>query len=160
MNTEIYLNYAVYYNGKNDYLVKVHGGYFASDSWMKSDEAYAQIAGRTFYGLFGDNGEVATCDKGNIRRLASDEEYNTLHNSACKRYKQMEKAYDVMWQLYKSHSFDDRRDRIRAYQEILSFDMYGHSMFDDPSLINADPENPEHDELFEQLAKIVMKLKI
>jgi hypothetical protein len=158
MNTTIYLNYAVYNNGKNDYLVKVHGGYVASDSWMKSDEAYSQIAGRTFCGLFGDNGKVATCDKGKIRRLTSDEEYNTLHNSACKRYKQMEKAYDVMWKLHESHSFDSRGDRIRAYEEILSFGMYGHAMFDHSSLIDADPENPEHDELFEQLAKMVMKL--
>lgn len=158
MEKEIYLNYAVYNNGTEDYLVHVQGGYSASDAWMKGDEEYSRIVGRKFNGLFGDNGEVSICDKGNIRRLASDEEYVALHNSACKKFKQMEKALDVMRKIHSSHSFKDWRDRVRAYYEILSFTTYGHGLFDHPWLIDADPENPEHDELFEELAKITLKL--
>lgn len=88
MNNEHYLNYAVYMTSHGDYLVKVTGGYFASDAWMKGDDAYADVVGRKFGGIFGDDGKHSYCDKGNIRRLTSDEEFDKLWKSSCPLFKQ------------------------------------------------------------------------
>ena len=57
MDQNHYLNYAVYMTSHGEYLVKVMGGFFASEAWMKSDEAYADIAGEKFGGIFGDDGK-------------------------------------------------------------------------------------------------------
>lgn len=78
MNEKLYLNYAVYNNGKQDYLVRVIGGYFASDAWMIGDAEYNDVAGSKFGGIFGDTGKNECCSKWNVRRLSSDEEFEKL----------------------------------------------------------------------------------
>ena len=75
MEKEIYLNFAVYNKDGIDYIVNVMDGYAASDAWKISDEAYNKIAGRSFFGLFGDDGKCVCCDKGQVRRITSKEEY-------------------------------------------------------------------------------------
>lgn len=158
MEKEIYLKFAVYNSSGKDYLVKVMEGYAASDAWMVSDEAFIKVAGRKFFGLFGDDGRCVCCDKGHIRRLISEDEYNSLREAACITFKRMDKALSTMDKVLKNHTFADWRDKVRAQQEIHSFTFYGHGMFDHP-LLNIDPDDSENDDKFEDLAKIVMKLK-
>jgi hypothetical protein len=157
MNKEIYLNFAVYNKHGIDYLVKVIGGNFASDAWMVSDEEFRKIVGRSFRGLFGDNGECSCCDKSEVRRLVSEDEYNSLRKSACLTFKRMEKTLSIMERILNEYPFADWRDKVLPEMEIHNFTHYGHEMFNHP-LLNIDPENPEHDAKFEDLARLVMKL--
>lgn len=158
MEKEIYLNFAVYNKDGIDYIVNVMDGYAASDAWKVSDEAYSKIAGRSFFGLFGDDGKCVCCDKGQVRRITSKEEYDRLHKFACLTFKQMEKTFAVMERILSEYPFADWRDKVRAQQEMHCFTFYGHGMFDHP-LLNINPEDPNDDEKFEQLAKITLKLK-
>ena len=111
MNQNHYLNYAVYMNQHGDYLVKVTGGYFASEAFRQSDEAYAEVLGDKFGGIFGDDGKHATCDKRSIRRLASDEEFNKLFESACPAFKFVMKCLDI---------FKERRAKITDEQGLIN----------------------------------------
>lgn len=106
MNQEHYLNYAVYMTSHGDYLVKVTGGYFASDAWMQSDEAFEQVLGDKFGGIFGDDGKQAHCDKRNVRRLYSDEEFEQLFASAHPAFKFAMKCLDVFKELRASGKYD------------------------------------------------------
>ena len=88
MNQYNYLNFAVWMdsNGK-EHLVKARKGYFASDAFIEGDEAFSQILGEKFGGIFGDDGDVATCNRRNIRRLTSDEEFEALYKNTCECFK-------------------------------------------------------------------------
>lgn len=129
MNQEHYLNYAVYNNGHEDCLVKVTSGYFASDAWMKGDEAFKGIAGRTFGGIFADDGKVSHCDKSNIRRLNSDEEFENLYQSSCLFFKVLLKVLELC--KIKSATFSDRIDQIKAYQRMCDLPDYAAAWFED-----------------------------
>lgn len=128
MNQEHYLNYAVYNNGNGDCLVKVTGGYFASDAWMKGDEAFKAIAGRKFGGIFADDGKASQCDKGNIRRLNSDEEFDNLYQSSCLFFKVLLKVLELCE--VKSATFSDQGDQIKAYQRIRELPHYAAAWFE------------------------------
>lgn len=79
MNKETYLNYGVY---KDNTLFMALGGNFASKAWTESDESFAQIAGTSFQACTADDGKVYNIGKYNIRRLKSDEEFETLLKQA------------------------------------------------------------------------------
>jgi hypothetical protein len=79
MNQSIYLNYGVY---KDSILFMALGGNFASKAWTESDEAFAQIAGTSFQACTADDGKVYNIGKYDIRRLKSDEEFETLLKEA------------------------------------------------------------------------------
>lgn len=79
MDKNNYLNYGVY---KDTILFKALGGNFASRAWMESDEAFHQIAGTSFQALTSDDGKVYNIGKYDIRRLKSDEEFETLLKTA------------------------------------------------------------------------------
>lgn len=79
MNKETYLNYGVY---KDSILFMALGGNFASKAWTESDEAFAQIAGTSFQAVTADDGKVYNIGKYDIRRLKSDEEFETLLKQA------------------------------------------------------------------------------
>lgn len=128
MNQEHYLNYAVYNNGKEDYLVKVTSGYFASDAWMIGDEAFKAIAGRKFGGIFADDGKESQCDKGNIRRLSSDEEFDNLYQSSCLFFKVLLKVLELCE--VKRSTFSDRIAQIKAYQQICELPYYAATWFE------------------------------
>ena len=85
MNQEHYLNYAVWrkiVKGQIKLtLIKADDGYFASRAWRISDDAYYQIIGSKFGGLFGDDGTKSWIDKHEIRRLLSDEEFLPLYQT-------------------------------------------------------------------------------
>lgn len=82
LNPKRYLNYAVYTGGSKNCLVIVTSGYFASDAWMKGDTEYNDVLGSKFGGIFGDTGKEECCNKSNIRRLISDEEFENLLTTA------------------------------------------------------------------------------
>ena len=151
MNTkdfnEIYLNYAVYKNSKGEeYLVKVMGGYFASDAWQKGDSEYSNVVGSKFGGLFGDDGQVSHCNKYSIRRLTSLEEFEKLYADSCLLFKVMLKAFEALYKVHAQHrkEFEEQGiptkitnedgtckftsaglQLIYEYQEIEEFEMCG-----------------------------------
>lgn len=79
MNKNTYLNYGVY---KENILFMALGGSFASKAWTESDEAFGQIAGTSFQAVTADDGKVYNIGKYDIRRLKSDEEFETLLKQA------------------------------------------------------------------------------
>lgn len=79
MNKDRYLNYGVY---KDSILFLALGGNFASKAWTESDESFAQIAGTSFQACTADDGKVYNIGKYDIRRLQSDEEFETLLKQA------------------------------------------------------------------------------
>lgn len=103
----------------SDYLVKVTGGYFASDAWMKGDKEYFDVAGTKFGGVFGDDGKKAHCDKCHIRRLQSDEEFEKLYESACPEFKFVMKCLDEFERIRKEHT--DLQSQINFYQAKAKF---------------------------------------
>ena len=118
MNQNHYLNYAVYMTSHGDHLVKVTDGYFASDAWMKGDEAYADVTGDKFRGIFGDDGKQATCNKSNIRRLTSDKEFSELFSAAHPAFKFAIKCLEIFGKLEKP--------RIEMLEAKRRFDMWSH----------------------------------
>lgn len=58
------------------------GGNFASKAWTESDEKFADTLGRSFQAVTGDDGKVYNIGRDNIRRLTSDEEFETLFRSS------------------------------------------------------------------------------
>lgn len=79
MNQETYLSYGVY---KDNILFIALGGNFASKAWAESDESFAQVAGTSFQACTADDGKVYNIGKYDIRRLQSDEEFETLLKAA------------------------------------------------------------------------------
>lgn len=79
MDKSIYLNYGVY---KNNILFMALGGNFASKAWTESDERFAQVAGTSFQACTADDGKVYNIGKYDIRRLKSDEEFESLWKMA------------------------------------------------------------------------------
>lgn len=79
MDKSIYLNYGVY---KDNILFMALGGNFASKAWTESDEKFADTLGRSFQAVTGDDGKVYNIGRDNIRRLTSDEEFETLLKQA------------------------------------------------------------------------------
>ena len=79
MNKNTYLNYGVY---KENILFMALGGNFASKAWTESDEAFAQIAGTSFQAITADDAKIYNIGKYDIRRLTSDEEFETLLKQA------------------------------------------------------------------------------
>lgn len=142
MNQDHYLNYAVYNNGKEDHLVKVTGGYFASDAWMKGDEAFKAVLGRTFGGIFADDGKKSQCDKGNVRRLNSDEEFENLYQSSCLFFKVLLKVLELCEA--KKATFSDQIDRIQAYQRICELPDYAAAWFGDLHISDMPNEQELH----------------
>ena len=128
MNQDHYLNYAVYNNGKEDYLVKVTSGYFASDAWMKGDEAFNDVAGRKFGGIFADDGKQSQCDKSNVRRLNSDEEFENLYQSSCLFFKVLLKVLELCEA--KKATFSDHIAKIQAYHRICELPNYAAAWFE------------------------------
>ena len=120
MDQNHYLNYAVYMTSHGEYLVKVTEGYFASDAWMKGDGAYINVAGEKFGGIFGDDGKRAHCSKYNIRRLASDEEFDKLYASSCKEFKFVLKCLDIFEHLCNNASDPNRQ--MSLYQAECKFE--------------------------------------
>lgn len=149
MNREHYLNYAVYMTANGNYLVKVEPGYFASDAFMKSDEAYSSVSGSKFGGIFGDDGKRAHCDKREIRRLVSDEEFDRLYAESHLYFKVMILILNMLNKVHAEHKqsikgplkiqkpdggFQFTADGIRMikeYHKISEFSMYAHAWFDD-----------------------------
>lgn len=121
MNTQHYLNYAVYMTSHGDYLVKVEGGYFASEAFMKGDKEYNDVAGTKFGGIFGDDGKSANCSKYSIRRLASDEEFDKLWKSSCTRFKQ---NVIVLNALIKVSKGPRHYEAIREFKSFGGVDLY------------------------------------
>lgn len=100
MNQENYLNYAVArFNGK-DVLCFALDGNFASRAWKESDEAFSQIVGRGFQFLSGDDGRKYCNDKGDFRRVSSDEEMLKLWNESHQLFRvfaQYEEEGELNW---------------------------------------------------------------
>lgn len=142
MNQEHYLNYAVYNNGEEDCLVKVTGGYFASNAWMKGDEAFKAIAGRKFGGIFADDGKQSQCDKGNIRRLNSDEEFDNLYQSSCLFFKVLLKVLELC--KAKRETLSDRIDQIEAYQRMCDLPDYAAEWFENLHISDMPSEQELH----------------
>lgn len=79
MNKNTYLNYGVY---KENILFMALGGNFASRAWTESDEKFEDTLGTSFQALTADDGRVYNIGRDNIRRLISDEEFETLLKQA------------------------------------------------------------------------------
>lgn len=116
--------YAVYISDKTTCIMRVDGGSFAADAYRQSDEAFRQILGSSFPGLFGDTGEYANAGKSNIRRCESEEEFNKLYSESCDIFKEFDKLYDKLnnnwdiklmsWEMIKPNLLELRKE----YEEL------------------------------------------
>lgn len=116
--------YAVYIGGKTICIMRVDGGSFAANAYRESDEAFHQILGSNFPGLFGDTGEYANAGKSNIRRCESEEEFNKLYSESCDIFKEFDKLYDKLnnnwdiklmsWEMIKPNLLELRKE----YEEL------------------------------------------
>lgn len=79
MNKETYLNYGVY---KDNILFMALGGNFASRAWAESDEKFEDTLGTSFQAITADDAKIYNIGRDNIRRLTSDEEFETLLKQA------------------------------------------------------------------------------
>lgn len=79
MNKETYLNYGVY---KDSILFMALGGNFASKAWTESDKKFEDTLGTSFQAITADDGKIYNIGRDNIRRLTSDEEFETLLKQA------------------------------------------------------------------------------
>lgn len=132
MNKEHYLNYAVwnkFTNGKvQPILIKAETGYFASKAWTVSDEAYGDVAGTKFGAIFGDDATDSWVSKFNVRRLASDEEFEQLYEASCLNFKILLKVLDTLCNMQKQ--LIETQARILAYQRTAEFKLYAAGWFD------------------------------
>lgn len=107
MDKSTYLNYGVY---KDNILFKALGGNFASQAWTESDKKFADTLGRSFQAVTADDGKVYNIGRDNIRRLASDEEFETLLKQAHPAFRIFIKvealpktiSKDMNWCMYQS----------------------------------------------------------
>ena len=131
MNQEHYLNYAVWNKIVNHCieptLIKVDDGYFASRAWRISDEAYQQVTGTKFGGIFGDDGTESWVSKFDVRRLTSDEEFERLYEASHIYFKVMMKVLDLLDA--KQEQMANYQDKYHAYQKIVEFKSYGPRWF-------------------------------
>lgn len=122
MNQETYLQYGVY---KDNILFKALGGNFASQAWTESDERFAQIAGTSFQALTADDGKVYNIGKYDIRRLASDEEFERLLKAAHPAFRIFIKVNDLPMTISKYMKWCMYRDSIAAVYEACCRDFPG-----------------------------------
>ena len=100
MNQELYLKFAVW--NKNVHgqieptLIKAEKGYFASQAWMISDEAYIETIGCKFGAIFGDDATYSWVNKSDVRRLTSEEEFKQLYEKSCLYFKVLLKVLDIL----------------------------------------------------------------
>ena len=86
------------------------GGNFASKAWTESDEKFADTLGRSFQAVTADDGKVYNIGRDSIRRLTSDEEFETLLKQAHPAFRIFVKVEalpktirkDMKWCMYQS----------------------------------------------------------
>lgn len=105
MDSKIYLNFGVY----KEQLFKAEEGSFASTAWLKSDEAFNDIAGTSFTAITADDCMCYNLGKYNVRRLESMEEFNTL----------LEKAHPAFKRLVELFNLDEK---VCTYREAEMYD--------------------------------------
>lgn len=131
MNQDHYLNYAVWQkvvNGRIEpTLIKATDGYFASKAWKISDEAYAQIAGSKFGGLFGDDGTKSWVSKYDVSRLSSDKEFEQLYNASHVHFKVLLKVLDILDEEQKK--LTDIIAKVKVCQNVCEFESYASAWF-------------------------------
>ena len=116
MNQNTYLNYGVY---KDSILFMALGGNFASKAWTESDERFAQIAGTSFQALTADDGKIYNIGKRDIRRLKSDEEFETLLKTAHPAFRIFIKVEALPKTIRKSLEWHRYQDTLAAvYNDI------------------------------------------
>ena len=159
MNQEHYLNFAVW--NKNVHgqieptLIKAEKGYFASQAWMISDEAYNDIAGRKFGAIFGDDATYSWVDKSSVRRLTSDEEFEQLYEKSCLSFKVMLKVLGILEEM--KHRMVEAQDINEAHQlswKIPEFKYGGAGLLKGMNI----SEMPSEDEL-KSIATYVARLE-
>jgi hypothetical protein len=126
MDKNIYLNYGVY---KDNTLFMALGGNFASKAWTESDESFAQIAGTSFQACTADDGKVYNIGKYDIRRLKSDEEFETLLKNAHPAFRIFIKVEELPKTVHKDMKWS-------MYQNVLA-DVYNEIRKNHPQ----DPES-------------------
>lgn len=109
MNT---MHFGIYTNSSNvDILFYATNGFFASRAWRESDEQYHQILGQKFGAYTADDGKEYNLGRSNIRRISSEEELNSMLESACP-------AFKVIVECLENHHTQGIRNYIDA-QEFL-----------------------------------------
>ena len=118
MNQEHYLKFAVWnkkVHGQTEpILIKAEEGYFASQAWKISDEAYNEIVGCKFGAIFGDDATYSWVNKSDVRRLTSDEEFEQLYEKSCLYFKVMLKVLDILEEV--KHQMIEAQDIDEARQ--------------------------------------------
>ena len=152
MNQEHYLNYAVWnkiVGGKfQPVLIKAEAGYFASKAWTISDKAYGEIAGTKFGAIFGDDATSSWVTKSDVRRLASDEEFEQLYEASCLNFKILLKVLDTLHDM--QEQLIDTRDKIIAHQRAEDLKSYAARWFDSLKL-----DKMPDDDLIHKIAECV-----
>ena len=134
---KIYLNYAVYTSSTcKEYLVKVFDASFASEAWLKGDKEFKEVSGTKFCGLFGDTGKEETCDKCNIRRITSIEEFNKLYNESSLMFKLVHETLNALYKIHEKHCQEaqDEIQLIYEYHKIKEFGTLGSFYFEDQKI--------------------------
>lgn len=153
MNQEHYLNYAVWEKiiGREVQLVliKAETGYFASQAWTVSDEAYGKVAGTKFGAIFGDDATSSWVNKFDVRRLASDKEFEQLYEASCLNFKVLLKVLDTLHGM--QEQLIETRDKILAEQQTIDFKSYAARWFDSLKL-----DKMPDDDLIHKIAECVL----
>lgn len=116
MNQKTYLNYGVY---KDNILFMALDGNFASKAWTESDESFAQIAGTSFQACTADDGKVYNIGKYDIRRLQSDEEFETLLKDAHPAFRIFIKVEALPKTISKSWKWIEYQNTLGAVYEAV-----------------------------------------
>lgn len=96
MAKTFYQKYGVYTNGDGEeILFRAMPGTFASDAWLKSDEAYLDVAGTRFDAMTADDGKIYNIGRTNIRRIKNLSEVARLTQKACRAFLIADKCYDM-----------------------------------------------------------------
>lgn len=96
MSKTFYLKYGVYTNNNGEeILFRAMPGTFASDAWLKSDEAYLNIAGSRFDAMTADDGKIYNIGRANIRRIKNLSEVAKLTQKACRAFMLADECYDM-----------------------------------------------------------------
>lgn len=96
MAKTFYQKYGVYTNDKGEeILFRAMPGTFASDAWLKSDEAYSDVAGTRFDAMTADDGKIYNIGRTRIRRTKNLSEIATLTQKACRAFLLADKCYDM-----------------------------------------------------------------
>jgi hypothetical protein len=116
------------------------GGNFASKAWTESDEKFADTLGRSFQAVTADDGKVYNVGRDNIRRLTSDEEFETLLKQAHPAFRIFIKVEALPKTLHKSMKWS-------MYQNVLA-DVYNDIRKNHPQ----DPESEIEEEIYKLYA--------